>query len=578
MDRAIIKAIHVKNFRSIKDTKKIEINNKITVLAGKNESGKTNILKAIQAFYDDEFDDDDVPVDDKESNPEIKINFELSKYYINEKLKTKINSEKDKFSLCITRSKNIIDVYEGTIIECLSIIFREEFNRVEEYKSVFRQSECEKFIKNILNNKNDETELVENIDKSFKISDDEQKSKEQYTYIKEVLKKLDLKENIKKLIPQIAYFDSFEDMLPDELTQNEITTADFEKNNKAFINLLKLLNIDKEGFLKKIEGNERNQSSEFKSISKRITEKYNNVYLQEKVSIGLDKNGDKVFIQIFDEGDLNHDKKPSQRSKGFQWFIAFYLLLNSLDKDAIILIDEPGLYLHAKAQEDILRFLNEEINNNVIFTTHSPYLIDINKLDSLKLIRKIEKQGTVVDQKYYDCKDQETITPVVTAIGYNVAKNPIEIGNGLNIITEGISDRFYILAFLNLLESNDNINIIPATGAGNIHLFVSIAIGWNLNYKILLDKDTGEEEAINNLKKLFVEEQQMYQKIVYSCSEGAIEDLFSKEDKKKFNISKKRKVVSSYNFYNKVIKKELNIDDLSEDSINNIKAIVDKLK
>lgn len=578
MDRAMIKTIHVKNFRSIKDTKKIEIDNKITVLAGKNESGKTNILKAIQAFYDDEFDEDDIPVDDKESNPEIKINFELSKEYINEKLKTKINSEKDKFSLCITRSKNIIDVYEGTIIECLSGIFREEFNKVEEYKSIFKQSESDKFIKNILNNREEENELIENINKSFNISDDEQKSKEQYTYIKEVLKKLDLKKNINKLIPQIAYFDSFEDMLPDELTQKEIATADFEKNNKAFVNLLKLLNINKDEFLKKIEGNERNQSSEFKSISKKITEKYNNVYLQEKVSIGLDKNGDKVFIQIFDEGDLNHDKKPSQRSKGFQWFISFYLLLNSLDKDAIILIDEPGLYLHAKAQDDILKFLNEEIDNNVIFTTHSPYLIDINKLDSLKLIRKMEKLGTIVDQKYYDCKDQETITPVVTAIGYNVAKNPIEIGNGLNIITEGISDRFYILAFLNLLKSNDNINIIPSTGAGNIHLLVSLAIGWNLDYKILLDKDTGEEEAINNLKKLFIEEEQMYQKIVYACDKGAIEDVFSKDDKKKFNISKNRKVVSAYNFYNKVINKELNIKDLSEDSINNIKVIVEKLK
>lgn len=578
MDRVMIKTVHVKNFRSIKDTKKIEINNKITVLAGKNESGKTNILKAIQAFYNDEFDEDDIPVDNKELNPEIKINFELSKEYINEKLKTKINSEKDKFSLCITRSKNIIDVYEGTIIECLSGMFVEEFNKVEEYKSIFKQSESDKFIKNILNNRDEETELIENINKSFNISDDEQKSKEQYTYIKEVLKKLDLKKNINKLIPQIAYFDSFEDMLPDELTQKEIATADFEKNNKAFVNLLKLLNINKDEFLKKIEGNERNQSSEFKSISKKITEKYNNVYLQEKVSIGLDKNGDKIFIQIFDEGDLNHDKKPSQRSNGFQWFISFYLLLNSLDKDAIILIDEPGLYLHAKAQDDILKFLNEEIDNNVIFTTHSPYLIDINKLDSLKLIRKIEKLGTIVDQKYYDCKDQETITPVVTAIGYNVAKNPIGIGNGLNIITEGISDRFYILAFLDLLKSKDNINIIPSTGAGNIHLLVSLAIGWNLNYKILLDKDTGEGEAISNLKKLFIEEEQMYEKIVYACNKGAIEDVFSKDDKKKFNISKNRKVVSAYNFYNKVVKKELSIKDLSQDSINNIKAIVEKLK
>jgi len=380
------------------------------------------------------------------------------------------------------------------------------------------------------------------------------------------------------LIPQIAYFDSFEDVLPDELKKEDIIKPDFEQKNKVFINLLHILNMNKQDFIKKIEGNQRSQSSEFKIFSDQITEKYNSVYLQEKVTIGLDKNGDKIFVQIFDEGDKNNDKKPSQRSKGFQWFIAFYLLLNSIDKDAIILIDEPGLHLHAKAQEDILNFLNQEIDNMILYTTHSPYLIDINKLDSLNLVTKNSVMGTIVNQKYYDCSDQDTITPLITAIGYNIAKNPLEIGHGLNIITEGISDRFYILSFLKLKEINKNINIIPSRGSSNMHLLISMIIGWNLEYLILLDKDTGGKNAIEQIRTLYTDEEEMNKNIIFSTDSGSIENIFSKEDTKKHKISKNKKVISSYNFYQNVNSEKIKFEDLSIETQTNINKIIEEIE
>lgn len=576
MNRVKIKSIHIKNYRSIKDTKKLEINDKVTVFAGKNESGKTNILKAIQAFYNDNFTDDDIPVDNRNSNPEIKINFEMNKEYITEKLNIQLEGEEKNYSLCITRSKNYIDKYEGSVIEVIGKIFLNSVNENEEYREYINEDNVGKFINSILNSQEDK--YLEIIKIVLNNSGDESKKQEVSQYILKVLKNLKVNEIINGLIPQIAYFDSFEDMLPDELNKEDIIKEDFEQKNKAFINLLYMLNMDKEQFIKKIEGNERNQSSEFKILSKKITQKYNSVYLQEKVSIGLDKNGDKIFIQIFDEGDNDNDKKPSQRSKGFQWFIAFYLLLNSLDKDAIILIDEPGLYLHAKAQEDILNFLNNEIGNMILYTTHSPYLIDINKLNSLNLVRKTSTSGTIINQKYYDCSDQDTITPLITAIGYNIAKNPLEIGRGLNIITEGISDRFYMLSFLKLNNITDNINIIPSTGSSNIHLLVGMVIGWNLEYLILLDKDTGGDDAIKKIKDLYINEDEMNKKIIYPIEKGAIEDIFSKEDRKTFRISKNKKVISSYNFYKNVQDEKIKIEDLTVETQNNINKIVEKIK
>lgn len=575
MNRVIMKSVHIENFRSIKDTKRLEINNKLTIFAGKNESGKTNILKAIQTFYDDDFKEDDVPVDNKAANPKIKINFEMSRDYLSEKLKKQINEIGESFSLIVTRSKNYIDEYEGSVISIIEDMFIQQLNENEGYKKFFNKSEIKRLISDIVNSEDDVATIVE---KYITITEDNEEKEKAVAHIISIINSINPRMILKNLIPQIAYFDSFEDMLPDELSKEEIQSANFEKSNKAFINLLYMLNLTKDEFIKKIQGDERSQSSEFKKISKQITQKYNTVYLQEKVSLGLDKNGDKIFIQVFDEGDLDNDTKPSQRSKGFQWFIAFYLLLNSLNKDAIILIDEPGLYLHAKAQEDILRFLQEEVSNAVLFTTHSPYLIDINKLDALNLVRKDGKNGTIVNQKYYNCSDQDTITPLITAIGYNVAKNPLEIGNGLNIITEGISDRFYVLSFLKLTNSKSKINVVPSIGSCNVHLLVSLAIGWNLDYLILLDKDTGATDAIPKLKELYTNDKEMNEKIMYPVEKGTIEDVFSPEDKKKYNISKNRKVISSYNFYKKVISEEIKLNDFSSETVTNIQVLLEKIK
>lgn len=572
MENIQLQSFHIKNYRSIKDTKKIELNDKVTILAGKNESGKTNVLSAILTAYNDAFEDDDIPVDTQDANPTVKLSFKFNSKYIEKKLGVSLDEQKN-YTMVLTRSKSTVDIFEGSIMEYFVGLFKEQYNLQEKYQEYIKKDKMKKLVTDLASNENN---VIKNLDIYFNIGDIEEKN-QIIEYIKKTIENVKIREKINRLIPKIVYFDSFTDILPDELTKEQIQSETFEEDERAFMNLLYLLGISKQEFTKMIKGDERNQSREFKRISNEITNKYNNVYMQERVSIGMDKNGNKIFIQIFNEGDKDNDIKPSQRSKGFQWFIAFYLLLNSIeeDKDAIILIDEPGLYLHATAQDDVLRFLNNEIDNQVIFTTHSPYLLDINKLNSLKLVVR-GNLGTNIVQKYYDCKDQETITPLVTAIGYNISKNPIELGNGLNVITEGISDRFYLLAFLKLFNIKKKINVIPSTGSQNIHLLISLCIGWNLEYKILLDNDSGAT-ALEKIKELYIDENEINYRIVWSSENGAIENVFSAKDKSKYTISKNNKVTSSYNFYNKVANREIKKEDLEQETIVNIKKIIDKL-
>lgn len=574
MENIKLELFQIKEYRSIKDTKKVEINDKVTVLAGKNESGKTNVLSAILTAYKDNFKEDDIPVNIEDANPSVKLGFRFNTKYIRNKLGIALNEDKE-YTMVLTRSMSLVDVFEGSIMDFFCERFIMQFNSNELFKKYIKKSKTKDLVKDLAG---DEDTVIENIENYFDLKDIEEEEKINVVeYAKEVIQTVNIRESLNKLIPRIVYFDSFTDILPDELTKEQIQSETFEEDERAFVNLLYLLGISKQDFIKMIKGDERKQSKDFKKISNEITQKYNSVYMQEKVSIGLDKNGNKIFVQVFNEGDKDNDIKPSLRSKGFQWFAAFYLLLNSIeeDKDAIILIDEPGLYLHATAQADVLKFLNDEIENQVIFTTHSPYLLDINRLNSIKLVVR-EKSGTNIIQRYYDCKDQETITPLVTAIGYNISKNPIELGNGLCVITEGISDRFYLLAFLKLFNKRKKINIIPSTGSQNMHVLISLCIGWGLDYKFMLDNDNGAT-ALERIKELYLNEEEMGNKIIWVSEAGAIEDVFSAQDKAKHTISKNNKVLSAYRFYNKVMNGKIKKDDLEQETIDNIKKIINSL-
>ena len=78
---------------------------------------------------------------------------------------------------------------------------------------------------------------------------------------------------------------------------------------------------------------------------------------------------------------------PNQRSQGLQWLLSFYFAIYAnINKNNILLIDEPGIYLHPSAQQKVLNMLEGfSKNNQIIVTTHSPFLINSNRYDRINL-------------------------------------------------------------------------------------------------------------------------------------------------------------------------------------------------
>lgn len=568
--RISIESIKIENYRSILDSGEIKVDNRVIALAGKNESGKTNILKSLMSFYSGKFDEDDFPVSKMDKVPCISIRFNASKEYIEEKLQLKNIYLKSNYKYTIKAYSNNTYKISGDIIT--EIYGKTLFNQINQAEKLITRPEADSLAVELLNNNNIEiNEILAEKVKSIK------ERPELLNNIKNVIVSLKEKMNMRNLIPKFEYFDSFDNILPDEIDTSEVLSTDFKNKYPAIVYLLKKLNVGLDQFKQDVTGNKRSHLRTFEDYSDIITEDYNNVYLQDKIRLRIDKDGNKVFFRIYDNKEDRLDKKPSQRSQGFQWFFAFYLMLNSIDEETIILVDEPGLYLHAKAQSDILKFFNKEIQNQIIYTTHSPYLIDIDRIDSLKLVVKDNENGTKIINKYYNCDDQDTLTPVITAIGYDVSHSPIGFEKTNNVITEGITDRFYLLAFFKLLDKKDVAGVIPATGASNIKNLCSIALGWNINFKMLFDDDSGFRNARLGLSKLFANKEEMENHIIMAFKDGSIEDIFSKNDSINYNISKNSKVESAFNFYNKVMKEEIKKNDLEDETIKNIENLLEKI-
>ena len=134
--------------------------------------------------------------------------------------------------------------------------------------------------------------------------------------------------------------------------------------------------------------------------SAKISGDFKGHWKQDELDLVAEADGENLRLGVRESGSTLLFK-AEQRSKGFQWFLSFYLRLNAEQAETkVILIDEPGLYLHSKAQKDVLKvfeILSGE--SQIIISTHSPYLIDAQRLDRVRLILKDDQTGTRIENK-----------------------------------------------------------------------------------------------------------------------------------------------------------------------------------
>lgn len=238
------------------------------------------------------------------------------------------------------------------------------------------------------------------------------------------------------------------------------------------------------------------------------------------------------------------------RSRGFIWFFSFLAWFSQQRKNnrpLILLLDEPGLFLHASAQGDLLRYIEEELkpHHQVVYTTHSPFMIDAHHFERVRIIRNKSMEvregdqglppdqiGTKVLADVLEA-DEGSLFPLQGALAYDITQT-LFVGPN-TVIVEGVSDMFYVSAVTALLERSGRTGLSskwtlsPVGGADKVSTFVALFRSQKgLNLATLIDVQKKDEQKIENLykQKLLQKRQVLTFADFTGTSEADIEDMF----------------------------------------------------
>ena len=243
------------------------------------------------------------------------------------------------------------------------------------------------------------------------------------------------------------------------------------------------------------------------AASNDISRKFSEWWSQRRHKIRYHADGDYFRIWVADDRRPDVEIELEARSKGFQWFFSFYLVFlvesNDGHKDAILLLDEPGLHLHGTAQQELISFFERlSETNQLIYTTHSPFLIDGDHLHRVRPVTEDHTGHSRITAEEWP-KDRETIFPLQAAAGYAMIRGLFQ--HRKNLLVEGMGD-FYYLQTLSIQCARsqrtslpDDIYITPCGGTKNMGYFASLFLGHDVRPLVLLDGDDAGRARQNSL-------------------------------------------------------------------------------
>ena len=346
----IVSNININGYKSI-NKMDFPLDSKITVFIGPNESGKTNILKAVEHF-----------------KPEMSLNKDLTCQYselYQDGKPPQISFEFGNFSR-EDRAK-LIKIYEG-FRSIDSFILKREGPRITDYKI----------------QTNDKVLAIGNVKPLF------------------------------EFLPKIHYFDTIS-VIKDRIDMDSLIGESADSQTER--NLLKIGGVEDPSIIFEDSTRGRRATEE---TSREITRRIQKAWSQEpSLEIILRVNGKLLYID-FSDATTVYDT-PKMRSPGFLWYLSFYINFIATTQEAkaneyLFLLDEPGLHLHPSGQKDLTQLLEDlSQKNQLIYTTHSPFMIDRNHPQRVRVVIKNEN-GTQVDNEAY----RENWRPLRQSIGLTV--------------------------------------------------------------------------------------------------------------------------------------------------------------
>lgn len=281
--------------------------------------------------------------------------------------------------------------------------------------------------------------------------------------------------------------------------------------NSLLSDFVKTLDVPVDDFLSASKsGSSPSQITIRKRIERKINERINSTFHQfyntEKVELEIGFNsGEVVFSVISNSGE---SMALFERSNGLRWYLDTYIdiLANDLPtRNVVFLLDEPGTSLHVNAQRELLQFFHHLAanGNQVVYSTHSPFMLDTDQ-DGLHRIRAVVKDAagysrifkTAYDSRISPDSQNDTLTPIITALGMNLNCTFGPAHNKLNIVIEGMSDYIFLQTMAKICNLDmERFTFIPSIGASNCINICTILHGWGCPYFVVFDYDTAGVET-----------------------------------------------------------------------------------
>ncbi|MDP9299415.1 MAG: ATP-binding protein [Actinomycetota bacterium] len=323
----------------------------------------------------------------------------------------------------------------------------------------------------------------------------------------------ELTQFVAELLPGFLYFDDYSTM-PGVVSIRKLQSVEesaLEQGERTALALLRLARVESKEFT---EEDYEPRKAALEAAANQLTDEVFEYWSQNRdLSVELDiefrrddPSAPEPFLQV---RIRNHRHRVSlnfsERSAGFVWFFSFLTAFSEFRDSVepiVLLLDEPGLGLHAAAQEDLLRFIDEKLapTHQVIYTTHSPFMVQATKLHRARTVEDVDDEGTKVRDDARGSPD--TVFPLQAAMGYELAQT-LRLGPD-TLIVGGPADLIYLQIISDYAQSkgmsylDDRWVIVPAGGLEKVATFISL-IGAQLNVVALVDVDGAGSQTIGDL-------------------------------------------------------------------------------
>ncbi len=522
----ILKSVRIQNFKSIMDSEVFSLD-EVTCLVGKNESGKTAILQAISKIK---------PVVANEANF-ADLDFPrmtYADYSENER-------PKEVLSTIWELEQKDIEVIEARLgkgaVTSTSVSLKKGYaNNIEwdvniDYVSIVKRfiAEAELYVEEVqsLTGINTTTDLIAELKKLTAPSERQAKLLASLnTAFPEGGALAAVKKILNEQLPTFLYFGNYQ-VMKGEVSLQKLASDQANKtlnmSDRIFIALLEMAGTNAE------EIQSINQFeplvAKLEAVLNRLSREIFRYWSQNKhLSIDFRFNAARPQdAPPFNAGyvfrtrikNTRHGVTVSfdERSTGFVWFFSFLVWFSQVKENygenLILLLDEPGLNLHAKAQADLLRYMKEKLasNHQVIYTTHSPFMVDPESLLSVRTVEDVIQGDELLGTKVSDdvlSTDKDTIFPLQAALGYEVTQT-LFVGENV-LLVEGPSDLLFLQWASDQLRRRKRHHldrrwvITPSGSIDKIGSFIALFGGNKIHIATLTDFAHGDKNKVQRLR------------------------------------------------------------------------------